>query len=238
MNALFSQKSLDFLFENRLHDSRAWFAEHKQDYQTLVLAPLRELVMDLSPTMLELDPEFVTEPKVDKTICRIWRDTRYTKDPSLYRDHMWIIFKRGGRLHGQDHPGMYFEVNLDGFSYGCGFYHASTAYMNTLRSRILAGDPEFEEAQQAFLGQKIFRMEGDCFKRPRYGSRPPEEQIWLERRNISFDGESHDFSLLFSSKLSEVVLENLRKLFPVYRFLESTAQETLRQETERELWQR
>lgn len=82
MTIPFSQKTLEFLFENRLHDSRSWFAEHKRDYQTLVLEPLRQLVQELSPTMLELDPQFQTEPKVDKTICRIWRDTRYTKDPS------------------------------------------------------------------------------------------------------------------------------------------------------------
>lgn len=166
MDTPFSQRTLDFLFENRLNDSRSWFAEHKKEYLELVIQPLRQLVMDLSPAMLELDPDFITEPKVDKTICRIWRDTRYTKDPSLYRDHMWIIFKRGGRMHGTDYPGIYFEINLDGFSYGCGFYHASTAFMNNLRSRILAGDPEFQRAQQAYLGQKIFRMEGDCFKRP------------------------------------------------------------------------
>ena len=96
MDRPFSQKTLDFLFENRLHDSREWFAQHKKEYQELVIQPLRQLVMDLSPTMLELDPEFNTEPKVDKTICRVWRDTRYTKDPSLYRDHMWILFKRAG----------------------------------------------------------------------------------------------------------------------------------------------
>ena len=119
-------KTLEFLFENRLHDSRTWFAEHKKEYQSLVIQPMRQLVMDLSPTMLELDPQFITEPKVDKTIARIWRDTRYTKDPSLYRDHLWLIFKRGGRMHAQDYPGIYFEINQDGFGYGCGFYHAST----------------------------------------------------------------------------------------------------------------
>lgn len=238
MDTCFSQKTLDFLFENRLQDSRSWFAEHKKEYQSLVIEPLRQLVMDLSPTMLELDPEFQTEPKVDKTICRIWRDTRYTKDPSLYRDHMWIIFKRGGRMHGTDYPGIYFEINLDGFSYGCGFYHASTAYMNNLRTQILAGSTEFQAAQKAFLNQKVFQMEGDCFKRPRYGNRTPEEQIWLERRNISFNADNHDFSLLFSKKLPGKLLEDLQLLFPVYRFLVSNAEETLRQETERELAQR
>ena len=191
MDTPFSQKTLDFLFENRLHDSKEWFSQHKPDYQALVRDPLRQLVVDLTPTMLELDPEFITEPKPNKTICRIRRDTRFTKDPSLFRDHMWIIFKRGGRMHGTDHPGMYFEINQEGFSYGCGFYHASTAYMNNLRSRILAGDPAFDAAQQAYLGQTIFHMEGDCFKRPRYGARAPEEQLWLERRNISFEADSH-----------------------------------------------
>lgn len=47
MDRPFSQKTLDFLFENRLHDSREWFAQHKKEYQELVIQPLRQLVMDL-----------------------------------------------------------------------------------------------------------------------------------------------------------------------------------------------
>ena len=81
-------------------------------------------------------------------------------------------------------------------------------------------------------------MDGDCFKRPRYSARTPEEQLWLERRNIGFHAGSHDFPLLFSRELSGKLLEDLRLLFPVYRFLLAVAEETLRQETERELWQR
>ena len=99
-------------------------------------------------------------------------------------------------------------------------------------------EKEFQKAQKAYLGQKLFHMEGDCFKRPRYGSRTPEEQIWLERRNISFNADSHDFSLLFSKELPQKLVKDLRLLFPIYRFLVSTAEETLRLETERELAQR
>ena len=36
VNALFTKQTLDFLFENRLHDSKAWFEEHKEDYNRLV----------------------------------------------------------------------------------------------------------------------------------------------------------------------------------------------------------
>ena len=81
----FSAKTLDFIFENRLHDSRQWFNEHKPEYRALVVEPFARLVSDLAPDMLEIDGQFVTDPRVGRTICRIWRDTRYTKDPSLYR---------------------------------------------------------------------------------------------------------------------------------------------------------
>ena len=145
----FSAKTLDFLFENRLNNSREWFEAHKEDYRRLVLEPLQELVRALTPCALKIDGEFVTEPRVDRTICRIWRDTRYTHDPSLYRDNMWIIFKRGGRMHGTDYPGFYFDLSGSGFGYGCGFYAASTGYMNTLRGLILEGDPDYRRAQRS-----------------------------------------------------------------------------------------
>ena len=70
MDTPFSQKTLDFLFENKMQDSRSWFWEHKKEYQTLVIEPLRQLVMDLSPAMLELDPEsaaFGGTPVIRKT---------------------------------------------------------------------------------------------------------------------------------------------------------------------------
>jgi uncharacterized protein (DUF2461 family) len=91
---MFSAKTLAFLEENHIRDSRVWFGEHKKEYRSYVLEPLRELVTALTPVMLELDGQFVVEPRVDKTICRIWRDTRFSHDPSLYRESMWVIFKR------------------------------------------------------------------------------------------------------------------------------------------------
>ena len=38
-----------FLVENRLHDSKAWFESHREDYNRLVLEPLRGLVEEMAP---------------------------------------------------------------------------------------------------------------------------------------------------------------------------------------------
>ena len=215
----FSADTLDFLFENRMHDSREWFAEHHDRYRKSVLEPLRQLVVALTPSMLSIDGELGCEPKVDRTICRIWRDTRYTHDPSLYRDNMWIIFKRGGRMHGTDYPGFYFDLSGSGFGYGCGFYAASTGYMNTLRGLILEGDPDYRRAQRSLAKCKQYEMDGDFYKRPHYPDRPAAERQWLERRNIGFNAFSKDFGLLFSDRLAAFLEGELLQLAPVYRFL-------------------
>lgn len=220
----FSMKTIDFLFENHLQNSRAWFAEHKAEYQQLVYGPLQELVVALTPTMLEIDRQLTTEPRVDKTICRIWRDTRYSHDKSLYRDTMWIIFKRG-KMHGTKVPGLYFEIAAEGFHYGAGFYQASAQYMETLRRLVLAGDELFQRAQAAYAGQDVYRMQGECFRRPRYGDRPEEQRLWLERRNIAFEAESADLGLLFSPGLAAKLAEDFRRLAPVYHFLLHVSEE-------------
>ena len=229
----FSKQTLDFLIENRLHDSREWFGQHKNSYNRFVITPFKELVAALPPTMLKLDDQFTTEPRVDRTISRVWRDTRYSHDPALYRDNMWLIFKRGDRMHGSDYPGCYFEISAQGFVYGCGFYHASTGYMNTLRSLVLAEDPAFSAAQQAFSRQKVFVMEGECYKRPHFADKPPAQSQWLERRNISFNARCTDFDLLFSDHLAEHLIAGFQKLAPIYRFLLHAATQELQNQAAR-----
>ncbi len=236
VNALFTKQTLDFLFENRLHDSKAWFEEHKEDYNRLVLKPLQELVVALTPSMLEMDGNFTTEPRVDKTICRIRRDTRYSRDKSLYRDVMWIIFKEG-KMHGTEVPGVYFEINGGGFTYGCGFYNASTSYMNTMRELILEGDKTFKKAKKVYESQSVFHLEGEKFKRPHYPDQPPELQDWLDLRGISFVAESKDFDLLFSERLSEKLIADYKLMTPLYNFLLHTASLERQSQTANQLLQ-
>lgn len=219
----FSEKTLDFLFQNRMHNSKAWFEEHKEEYKKLVLEPLQDLVKYLTPTALSIDPQLTTESRVDKTISRIRRDTRFSHDKSLYRDTMWFIFRRG-KMHGTSVPSLYFEITCDGFNYGSGFYCASTGYMDTLRRLVLQEDPYYIKAQEVLCGNSLFHLEGECYKRPHYKNASPEKQNWLERRNICATAESGDFDLLFSDRLAETLRAGFLAVAPLYAFFLHTAQ--------------
>ena len=112
-----TKETLDFLLENRLHDSRAWFEAHRADYERLVKRPMQDLCVALAPAAVAIDPLLITEPKIGKCISRIFRDTRFSRDKSIFRDHMWCVFAREKKEHGST-MGLYFEISPAGFSYG------------------------------------------------------------------------------------------------------------------------
>ena len=214
----FTPETLDFLFENRLHDSRQWFAENKPRFTKFVLTPFVELVGDLQDFMLQIDTKLITQPKVDKTISRIYRDTRFSKDKSLYRDHMWCVFMRDKRLyHGL--PGFFFEISPQWYRYGCGYYQADSKSMACLRELILNNHSAFSKAQKAFAGQNLFIMEGDSYKRNHYPEQSPQRQQWLNRTNICFTHTCEDLSGLFSDTLLQQLKDGFILLKPVYNFL-------------------
>ena len=215
----FSQATIDFLFENRMRNDREWFHAHKDRYTELVLAPLCELVTALEPAIHAIDPLLICEPKVSRSISRIYRDTRFSKDKSLYRDVMWASFDRKRDLLHHPLPGFFFEISPDGYRYGCGYYEASREVMALLRDRAVARDRRFTEAEKAYRAQKVFQLEGECYKRPRFPDQPAEIREWVERKTLCFLHNGTDRELLFSDRLAGVLARDLALLKPVYDFL-------------------
>lgn len=214
----FSQKTLDFLFENRMKDSKPWFLEHKNEYEKFVLEPLREIVEKLSPAIFAIDDRLICEPKVGKSISRIYRDTRFSKDKSIFREHMWCTFMRDKKLY-EGLPVFFFEITPDGFSYGCGYYRASPASMMAFREFVLNDDKDFIKAKNVMKKSKVFHIEGDSYKRSKFPNEPEEKREWLDRKSVCAITYSNDFELLFSDELSEKLAKDFLSLKPFYDFL-------------------
>lgn len=209
----FSQRSVDFLFENRLHDSREWFNEHRKDYRIYVTEPMKELILELAPTILKIDPLIEINPAC---ISRLYRDMRLHPD-SIFRDHIWYTFSR---TREQYHalPGFYFSIGAAGISYGCGYYCASAGSMNALRSLMLAGDDSFRQAFLAVENQKTFSLYGDMYKRSKFPDQPEELRRWLDRKGIGLSCDTNDPGVMFSEKLAKKVASDFRRIAPFYDF--------------------
>ena len=213
----FTPKAFDFLMENRLRNSREWYQQHKEVFQREVLLPMQELVRELEPFVVQVDPLFITEPRTDRTISRVYRDTRFSRDKSLYREVMWCTFKRDRNLY-PGCPSLFVEVSPDGTRYGCGWYAADPSLMEIMRERVLAGDPLFLAADRALREQTLFTLQGDKYKRPRHPEAPKELWDWLDRKNVYISREEEDPQLVFSPALGKLVGERLLLLQPIYQF--------------------
>ncbi len=208
----FSAKSLDFLFENCLNDSKTWFNEHKEEYRKYIVQPFSEVVDGLRETMHERDSEIICDPK---KISRIYRDARYSKGKSLFRDYVWYTFSRP-REERSPQFGFYFSVSQSGFDYGCGFYSATSGIMDEYRKLITDNSKEFKNALKSYKAQSVFELYGDLYKRNRYPDESVEKQDWLNRKNIGVSCESKDFELLFSDELISKLAADFKAIAPVY----------------------
>ena len=217
----FSPQTLDFLFLNKIHDDRQWFNERRDEYEALVLEPIRQLVVELTPVMKEIDSEFICEPKVTKTISRIFRDTRYSVDKSIFRDSMWITFRRDKKLYNGS-PEMFFEISPEGFVLGTGYYKTKPEVMTEIRQMVLSKDKIFLKANKALDKNNDFILDGEKLGKSKFEEQPEDMRKWLDLKSVCVIKKSNDFELLFSNRLSLYLADAFRSLAPIYNlFIEA-----------------
>lgn len=215
---MFSAQTFDFLIENRINNSKEWFQAHKDIYNEFVLKPLTQLSVDMGDTISAMDEKIVTIPKINKTISRIYRDTRFSKDKSLFRESMWLSFKRD-KKEFPHYPEFFVVMNPQMLFFGCGYYWMEPKTMEKVRELVLSDHPAYIKAQKAYDNQSVFRLEGDYYKRTKYPDESAKKREWLDKKSICFTHYSTDFSLVFSDNLADCLCKNLVLMKDVYDFL-------------------
>lgn len=92
----FSKKTIPFLREIKKNNNKEWFEAHKSEYETLILNPSRLFVIEMGEHLQALEPTINAEPKINKSLYRIYRDTRRmgaNKAPIKHR--IGVIFWQG-----------------------------------------------------------------------------------------------------------------------------------------------
>lgn len=223
----FSRESIAFLGEVKRQNSKEWYEKNKSVYNSYLLEPFQNLVELLTPTMQNIDPHIEVAPAIGKTISRIYRDTRFSKDKSRFRDRMWLTFKRN-KKHWIDSPVYFFEIRPDGFYYGLGYYAATRATMDRVRENIIRRENEFRRATAHLL--PMFELVGEVYKRNLQPEQSEEIATWYNRKSFSVMKENHDLDELFKPQLVNTLIDAFTQLAPLYIFLIRVEDEKNRRE--------
>jgi uncharacterized protein (TIGR02453 family) len=223
----FTPDTIQFLDEIAANNNKPWFESNKERYRSVLLEPLQDLVCALSETALAIDPFIVTQPSVGRTISRIYRDTRFSKDKSLLRNCMWLTFKRPTK-EWLEAPAFFFEITPGGYRYGMGFYSASKGAMDAFRQAIDEDPEEFLKAVAFYKPGEPFNLEGEQYKRIIDPTKPPAIQDWYQRKSFYLACNHGIDDLLFTPELAKVVADSFLLAAPLYTYLWKTKGRTER----------
>jgi uncharacterized protein (TIGR02453 family) len=205
--------ALFLLGENHLRNSREFYEAHKPEIQRLAVDPLRALAEILGDFLHAHDDKVSVVPH--RAVSRVHRDTRFTHDKSLYRDHLWLTVGRGKNAW-PFHPLFWFEINPGRHGAGVGYWHQPPAFMQHIRAWLVAHADEFIPAYNK-AKRAGFRLSGDEYKKPRaVEDCPPALCPFMQKKEFYFLRERNDYAPLAAPDFPETLLRDFKKLLPLY----------------------
>ena len=149
------QDTLNFLQELSENNYREWFNENKDRY-LVAHENMISFADDLLAKMQKHD--FIETMSGKRSLMRIYRDTRFSKDKTPYKDHFGGGFRRATkRLRG----GYYFEIGYNGALVSGGFFSPNKDDLLRIRKDIDLNYREWEDVMYEKNFRKIFgKMRG------------------------------------------------------------------------------
>jgi uncharacterized protein (TIGR02453 family) len=206
MSEGFTPDALKILAELAANNNRAWFAENRGRLETLLLAPAREAVTRVGALLQSKRPGLIADPRIDQSIYRLNRDTRFSRDKTPYKDHLGLIWWEGteDRLES---PCFYLHLTPAAWHWSVGCYRFNARRLLDWRAALLAPKPA------AALRRICARMEseGAIFNEPELKRAPagfdPARPMmeWLRRKGLYSWSAARDPLELCGGEAAEAV---------------------------------
>ena len=163
----FSKKSLDFLKELRANNTKEWFEDRKHIYTQYILEPNRAFVEEMGEHIQALVPTINAIPKINGSMYRIYRDTRFAKDKTPLKTHTGVVFWQGKGKRTQS-ANFYTRITPEECVIGAGIRKFDTALLSTYRDYI----SDIENADKLYAILERCKKKGYKVIEPHYKRLP------------------------------------------------------------------
>lgn len=214
----FPKEGIDFLKKLKRNNNRPWFEKHKEEYETLVKLPMQSLIAALHPHFERFAPEFDINPK--RSLFRIYRDVRFSKDKTPYKTHVAAHFVLRGKPKGVEGSGYYLHIEPGEVFLGGGIYMPDGDQLKKIRRAIANRPDQFFSTMQHPKFKKIFgTLEGEKLQRTPQGYEPDHAMAgWLKYKQF-FVGTEYPEGKCLKEKFVSDVAEVFEAATPLVRFL-------------------
>lgn len=214
----FPKATLTFLRKVEKNNSRKWFDANRDEYEAKVLEPSREFVKALGHRLDRFDPAIEADPRINGSIRRINRDTRFSKDKSPYKNHLDFYFPHS---HFKGRPGYWVRITPRTLGVGAGMHSFDPKLLKKWRDAVAddaTGRPLADVLRS--LGRTGYEVFGEHYKRVPSGFDAGHARADLLRHNALHVGVDVKHPAdLHSERLVSFVFGHFRKLSPVTNWL-------------------
>ncbi len=147
--------TLTFLKNIKKNNNREWFQKNKSKYETANL--------NIKDFVASLEEEMNKHDVIEKSkIFRIYRDVRFSKDKTPYKNSFGIGFTRAG---ANRRGGYYLHIEPGATMVGGGFWQPSSADLKRIRKEFERDDKEIRKIINSATFKKHFgELHGDAVK--------------------------------------------------------------------------
>ena len=223
----FTKRSLTFFRQLARNNEKGWFEAHRNEYENEVRAPMRELIEELDVRFARFAPEIGGDPK--RSMFRINRDIRFSKDKSPYKTHAaaWFHHRNAARSVGSEadagSAGYYFHLEPGGRSMlGAGLWMPPRPQLNKLREAIAENPRAFDRVIRSLPTRFGGLDDESALKRmPRGYAEDHPAAKWLKYQSFT-TGHTLTDAQVTSKSLADLLAKEFAAVLPLVRWLNDT----------------
>jgi len=217
----FCRETIDFFVQLKKNNTRQWFEAHRENYETYVLALSRAFINALGNRLRTLCPRIISVPKVNKSVFRLNRDTRFSLDKSPYKTNLGIYFWEGTRSR-MECSGFYVHLEPPKFLLGAGFYMFPDRLLDRYRRAVV--HPEWGRELRGIIDEisktSDLELGGKKYKRVPVGFDGAHPNAELLLHNGLYAGCETEIPQEFETAgLVDYCLKKFRPAVPLHKWL-------------------
>lgn len=215
----YSEEIKDYLTGLKANNNKDWFTKNRTRFDDLVIAPSVALASELAEPLSKLNPDLRAEPKLNGSIRRIYRDTRFSKDKTPYQTYLHLIFWAGD--HPNRSPGVHIILAPDHFGYGAGHWGFEAEQLTRYRVNI-AGDQgkSVQKAVDAVLTSGTELSAPELARVPSGFDKQAPWAQWARHKGLVVrSGDQPYPAEIFTRQAAEHILGICRDMAPLTRYL-------------------
>ncbi len=217
----FSKETIRFYTALQKNNNREWFERNRETYETQVMGPAKAFVTAMGESLKSIAPRLVAVPKVNGSIFRINRDTRFSLDPRPYKTNLGIYFWDGHRSR-MESTGFYFHLEPPDLILGGGMYVIPDNLLGLYRNAVVhpRRGREIEMIVAAIRARPGFTIDGLHYKRVPAGFDPAHPNAELLKHKGLYAGVQTKIpEEFYTARLVGYCLERFEPMAPLHRWL-------------------